>query len=470
MSTDDMSVLSREAGEVAEQSEAGGGSPPATTPTGGGMRTFFTVWGGQLVSVVGTTLTAFGLQIWVYTETGSVTALAIASLFFAVPSTVISPFAGALVDRWDRRRVMLAADTVAGAATMVIAGLFIADSLEIWHVYALVGVGAIGNAFQAPAWLASIPLLVPKRQLGRANGLVQLNDGLSLVIAPALAGAILVTWGLGGVLITDVATFLVAVGTLMMVRIPRPKAHPDAVRGTLRGDAAAGWRYIKERPGLFGLLWVYAGVNFALSFANVLIIPLVLAFASEAAVGGVFSTVGIGAVVGSVVVSAWGGPQRRVRGTMIAIGFLGVGVAVAGLAESLVFIAAGGFAMMAVVPVANTASQVLWQTKVPPSFQGRVFAIRRMISSAISPLAILLAGPLADGVFEPLMAEGGGLADSVGAIIGTGPGRGVALMFILSGILTIVVAVVGYALPRVRHLETELPDHIEDDEPALRDQ
>ncbi|HSM02529.1 MAG TPA: MFS transporter [Acidimicrobiia bacterium] len=441
-----------------------------TGPAVRGMRTFFTVWGGQLVSVVGTSLTAFGLQIWVYTETGSVTALAIASLFFALPSTLVAPFAGALVDRWDRRRVMLAADTAAGAATLVIAGLFIADSLAVWHVYALVGVGAIGNAFQNPAWLASIPLLVPKKQLGRANGLVQLNDGLSLVIAPALAGAILVTWGLGGVLVTDVATFLVAVGTLMMVRFPRPKGHGEMATGTLRGDAAAGWHYIKDRPGLFGLLWVYAAVNFSLSFVNVLIIPMVLAFASEAAVGAVFSTVGIGAVIGSVAVSAWGGPTRRVRGTMVSIAIAGVAIAFAGFADSIAVIAIGGFLMMAVVPVANTASQVLWQTKVPPSVQGRVFAIRRMIASAISPLAIILAGPLADGVFEPLMAEGGRLADSIGTIIGTGPGRGVALMFILSGILTALIAAIGYALPQIRNLETDLPDHVEDDEPAHHEQ
>jgi len=436
-------------------------NPPATR-SASGMRTFLTVWGGQLVSVVGTSLTGFGLQIWVYTETGSVTALAVATLFFALPSTLVAPFAGALVDRWDRRRVMVAADLVAGVATLVIAWLFIVDSLEVWHIYGLIGIGAIGNAFQSPAWLASIPLLVPKAQLGRANGLVQLNDGLSLVIAPALAGVILVTFGLGGVLITDVATFFVAVGTLLMVRFPRPKRDPSTATGSLLGDAVAGWRYISDRPGLFGLLWIYAGVNFALSFANVLIIPLVLAFASEAGVGAMFSTIGIGAVLGSIAVSAWGGPKRRVRGTMISIGLVGLGVAVVGLSPTLLVVGIGGFTMMAVVPVANTASQVIWQTKVPPALQGRVFAIRRMIASAISPLAIIAAGPLADRVFEPLMAEGGSLAGSVGSIIGTGPGRGVAVMFILSGMLVAVMAVVGYALPKIRNLETELPDHLED--------
>jgi len=431
----------------------------AVTPSTS-MRTFFTVWGGQLVSILGSTMSAFGLQLWVYAETGSVTNLALVALAFALPAVLISPFAGALVDRWDRRKVMLASDAVAGVATLCVAGLYATDSLHLWHIYVLVAVGSMGSAFQAPAWLASIPLLVPKPHLGRANGLVQLNDGLSLVMAPALAGVVLVASGLGAILLIDVATFLFAVGTLAVVRFPRPEGHAATSTGSMLGDAAAGWRYVRERGGLFGLLWVYAGVNFSLSFGNVLFIPLVVAFASESAAGGVLSAAGFGAVAGSVAVSAWGGPKKRVRGTMIAIVGAGLGVALAGVRPSLVLVAASAFALMAMVPVANTSSQVLWQLKVPPAMQGRVFAIRRMISQAISPIAILASGPLADRVFEPLMAEGGALAGSVGSVIGVGPGRGVGLMFIVTGLLTALLGVVGYLAPRVRNIETELPDYV----------
>lgn len=422
-------------------------------------RTFLTVWGGQLVSVIGTSLTGFGLAIWVYVETGSVTNLALVSLALAVPATVISPFAGALVDRWDRRIVMLVADTAAGLGTLAIALLFVADSLQLWHIYLVVAIGSVGNAFQSPAWMASIPLLVPKAQLGRANGMVQLNDGLSLVIAPVLAGVLLAAFDLTGVLVVDLATFAVAVATLAVVHFPRPEHHAETSTGTLRGDAAAGWRWVRGRSGLFGLLWIYAAVNFTLSFINVLIFPLVLAFASEAAAGAALSVAGIGAVAGSIAVSAWGGPQRRVRGMMVAIGGAGVGVMLAGARASVPLIAVAAFLLMAVVPVANTASQVLWQLKVPPGVQGRVFAIRRMISQAIAPIAMLAAGPLADKVFEPLLAESGALASSVGSVVGTGPGRGIGFMFVVSGALTVAVALVGYSLPRVRNIETELPDY-----------
>jgi MFS family permease len=429
-----------------------------------GLTAFLIVWGGQLVSVLGTTMTGFALQIWVYTETGSVSNLAFVALAFAVPATIVSPFAGALVDRWDRRTVMLVSDAAAGTATLAIAGLYATDSLELWHVFVLVSIGSMGNAFQAPAWLASIPLLVPKPHLGRANGLVQLNEGLSLVMAPAVAGVLLVWSGLGAVLIVDVATFLVGIITLAAVRFPRPKAHPETSTGSLFGDAVAGWRYIRERRGLFGLLWVYASVNFSLSFGNVLFIPLVVAFASEAAAGGVLSAAGFGAIFGSVVVSIWGGPKKKVRGTMISISIAGIGIAIAGLRPSLALVSVAAFVLMSSVPVANTASQVLWQTKVPPAVQGRVFAIRRMISQAISPIAILLAGPLADNVFEPLLAPDGALAGSVGSIIGTGMGRGVALMFILAGLLTAVIGAIGYVMPRVRNIETELPDYVDESE------
>lgn len=425
------------------------------------MRAFFIVWIGQLVSVTGTSLAAFGLMVWVFQETGSVTSLALVTLAAAAPATIISPLAGALVDRWDRRVVMFLADGAAGAATMAIAALYFFGDLQVWHLYLLIGVGSVANSFQSPAWMASIPLLVPKQHLGRANGLVQLNDGLSLIIAPALAGVLIVTLGLGAVLVVDLATFLVGIGTLLLVRFPRPEAYEGAATGSIVGDAVAGWRYLTSRRGLFGLLWIYAGVNFALGFSNVLFIPLVVSFATAGAAGAVISTAGVGAVIGSIAVSAWGGPKRRVRGIMIVMALGGVALAAAGVRPSVPHIAVATFCLMAGMPIVNTASQVLWQLKVPPAFQGRVFAIRRMVSQAIMPIAILLAGPLADNVFEPAMAQGGALAGTVGQLIGVGPGRGIGLMYVVTGMLMMMLAVVGYLLPRIRNIETEIPDYVE---------
>jgi MFS family permease len=408
-----------------------------------GMRSFLIVWVGQLVSITGTTLTGFGLQL---------------------PGVVLAPVAGAIVDRVDRRVAMLAADAVAGIATLGLAALFFTDNMELWHIYLATVVGSTANTFQEPAWMASIPLLVPKEHLGRANGLVQLNQGLSIVIAPVAAGILLVAFGLGGVLIADAATFAVGVVALAVVRFPRPE-RIESEKKSILSETVFGWRYLRERPGLFGLLWVYGGTNFMLTFGNVLLIPLMVSFSSEAAAGGVLSAAGAGAIAGSIIVSIWGGPKRLIRGVMIGIFLGGIAIVVTGLRASVPLIVSGVVALMLLVPIVQTASSVLWQTKVDPAVQGRVFSLRRMLSQGVSPLAILLAGPLADGVFGPMLERDGSLADSLGRLFGTGPGRGIGLLISVSGIGMMLLAVVGYLLPRIRNVETELPDLIEDEPP-----
>ena len=421
------------------------------------MRPFFVVWLGQLVSVTGTTITAFGLQIYVFTETGSVTQLTFVALAFVTPALVLAPLAGSVVDRYDRRVVMLVADACAGVATL---GLFIVWAtgvLEPWHIYLATAVGSSANAFQDPAWMAAVPLLVPKDQLGRANGLVQLNQGLSFVLAPAIAGALLALGGLGPILIIDAATFAVGVATLALVRFPAYARTAGEDRSVWQ-DSVSAWRYLRIRSGLLGLLIIYAGVNFMLSATNVLVIPLIVSFSTEAAAGAVLSIAGLGAVVGSLAVGVLGTPKRLVATIMGGIAVIGVFVSMVGMRESVVIVGIAATLLLFLNPVVNSSSQVIWQTKVEEGMQGRVFSLRRMLSSAVSPLAIFIAGPLADQIFEPMLAEDGALADTVGTIIGTGPGRGIGFMYVLGGIGTIGIAIAGWLAPRVRNIETELPD------------
>ena len=436
---------------------------PASNGEGRSMRTFFIVWIGQLVSVTGTGVTGFALLFWVYIETDSVTSLSMITLVMALPATILSPIAGALVDRWDRRTTMLLSDMAAGAATLIIAVLWFTGSLSLWHVYLLVAVGSVANTFQNPAWMAALPLVVPRKHLGRANGLVQTNEAVSLVLAPAIAGALLATLGLGAVLIVDVVTFVFGVATLMAVRFPNPPPAERSESGSVLDDVRLGWRYLKDRSGLLYLLFVYAAVNFVLAFTNILFIPLVVSFANEGAAGGVFSAAGIGMLIGSVAVGALGTPKRLMRTATLGIALAGLFVIITGWQASLPVIITGAFGLMLVVPVVNAASQVLWQTKVAPGVQGRVFALRRTLSSIAAPLAMILAGPLADGVFEPLMADDGSLAGSIGSIIGTGDGRGIGLMMVISGIATALIGITSWLHPRIRHLEDELADQIEAD-------
>jgi hypothetical protein len=257
--------------------------------------------------------------------------------------------------------------------------------------------------------------------------------------------------------VVDLVSFGVGILTLASVRFPSYEMDQSPDR-SIRSDSGFAWRYLRERPGLLGLLWIYSGVNFMGSMTFVLLIPLVLAFSTETALGVILSTAGAGAVVGSLVVSAYGEPRRLVRTIMLGIGAMGLSTTIAGMRPSLLVVGVPTVLMLFLNPIVNGASQVVWQTKVAEGAQGRVFSLRRMIGSAISPVAILLAGPLADDVFEPMLAEGGVLADSVGRIIGTGPGRGIGLIHIIAGAGIVLLAVAGWIAPRIRNIESELPD------------
>jgi MFS family permease len=425
-----------------------------------GMKTFLTIWLGQLVSLIGSGLTAFGIGVWLYQETGSVTLFALNSLFFILPQMLFSPFAGALVDRWDRRRAMILSDAGAGMSTLFLATLLWSGRLEVWHVYLATTTNALFGAFQWPAYSASTTLLVPKKHLGRAGGMVQMGEAVSQLISPALAGMLLVSIGLKGIMLIDFGTFAFAVLTLLIVHIPRPatSAESAAAKGSLWSEAAFGWKYIRSRPGLFGLLIFFSIGNFLGGMLSPLLIPMILDLSSPDVMGYVASIVGVGMLAGTLVMSAWGGPQRRVMGILGFEAIAGVLIVVMGIQASIPLIAAMMFGVMFCMPIVNGCSQALWQSKVKPDLQGRVFAVRRMIAMAASPLAYVVVGPLADGVFEPLMAADGPLTASVGRVIGSGPGRGYGLMFMVMGGLLLVTAAVAYLYPRIRFVEDELPD------------
>lgn len=427
-------------------------------------RTFLVVWAGQVVSNVGSRLTSFGLALWVFTETGSVTRLATIVLAARLPMLLISPFAGALVDRWSRRTAMIVSDSGAALGTLATATLLATGTLEIWHLYVTLSVAAGFAAFQFPAYSAAVTLMVPREHHTRAAGMVQLAGSVALLAGPVLAAAMLTTVGLTAIFVADLATFAVAVGTLVIVRFPEPKPAEPAGRGpaALLSQAMQGWRFLTERGGLLALLISFAAVNFAFSFQSVLLLPLLLGFASETTAGAAISISSIGIMAGSLLVSGWGGPADRIRGLLVALGLIPVGFVIAGLRPSVVLTTVGITALHFMVPIASSISQAIWQSKVPPVLQGRVFAMRSMTAIAATPVAILLAGPLADGVFEPLMARGGALAGTAGAVLGSGPGRGIALFYVVLGFFVAAAVLAAWSTPRVRNLDREIPDAIPD--------
>jgi MFS family permease len=424
------------------------------------MRTFFVVWGGQLVSLVGTSLTAFALSIYVFQQTGSVTQLAMVLLAAHVPALVITPFAGALVDRWDRRKAMILADAGAGIGTILLVALYFTGSLAMWSIAIAVAISGLFQAFQWPAYTAAMAVLVPKEQFGRASGLVQLAEAFGELGGPILAGFALAFSGIGLVFAIDVATFLFAVGTLLMTRFPKPVATAAGAAGTgsLWHETKYGFHYVAARHGLLALLFIFAVINFAFGFLGPLFVPLGLSLTSEAGLGTSYSISATGMLIGSLIASAWGGPTKRVRGVIICGALLGVVFAAIGLYPSIYWMTVVIFFGMMLAPTFNATSQAIWLAKVEADLQGRVSAVRRFISQAAIPVAYVLVGPLSDNVFEPLMADDGPWADTVGRVIGSGPGRGYALFFVVIGVGVFVAILGAWMYPPLRHLERDVPD------------
>jgi len=424
------------------------------------MVVFTAVWAGQLVSTLGSKLTSFALSVWIYEETGSPTQFTLAMLASALPYVALSPVAGVVADRWDRRRVMMLSDTGAAVGTAFVLGMLLTGNLQIWHVYLSAALNSAFSAFQWPAYSAATSLLVPKEHLGRAGGMSQIGEAISQLAGPAIAGTLFVTHGLQLVVLIDVATYLVALGTLLAVRFPKPGASEvgEATKGSFWKDAAFGWTYIRQRSGLMGLLVTFAIVNFFVNITYALYAPLILEITTPDVLGYVESVGGLGMLAGTLLMSVWGGPKRRIWGIYLSEMVLGLTTLLFGLRLTIPLIVTNNLFFYAAMPISTGCSQALWQTKVAHDIQGRVFAIRRMIAYSIIPLAYGLAGPLAERVFEPAMMDGGVLAPLFGPLIGTGPGHGIALIFLICGALY-VLAIQGVWLnPRIRRVELELPD------------
>ncbi|MBN1933057.1 MAG: MFS transporter [Anaerolineae bacterium] len=422
------------------------------------MAVFTTVWLGQLFSIVGSGLTGFALGVWVFEQTGSATQYALIGLFNVLPKIVLSPLAGVIADKWDRRLAMIVSDAGAGISTLVLALLLYAGRLEIWHIYALTAISASFSTIQWPAFAAATTLLVPQKDLGRTNGMMQLGQAAAEILSPALAGVLLGVVRLEGVILIDFATFILAVATLGCVRFPQPQEMDNAPRVLLKQELAVGWKYIAARQGLLGLLFLSTAINFLWGMVGALITPMILGFTSSEALGAIISIAGTGMLIGGLVMSVWGGPKRRING-ILAFEFLsGVCFMLIGLRPVFWLTAVGAFFAHITIAIVSGSNQAIWQCKVAPTVQGRVFATQQTIASAAAPLAYLLAGPLADRLFEPMLAPNGALAGSVGSIIGVGSGRGIGLLFIAMGLAKMTVTTIGYVHSRIRLVEDELPD------------
>ncbi len=420
-----------------------------------GWRAFLAVWAGQAVSRVGSVMYAFGVGVFVYEKTGSATLFGLILFFELLPGVLIAPYAGVIADRVNRRTVMLFgnAGMIVGATVVLLATMH--DDVNVWELYPALVVSSIAAAFHAAAYDSSIVLLMPESRWNRANGLIQLGEAVANVSAPLAAGALLLALHIWGLILLDIATFGVAFLALLLIKIPDVAAEPPAgaAKPRLRDELRYGIRFLRLNSGLPILLTLVSMLNFFLNIAVVSATPLILGFTDAATFGVIAAAGGAGMVAGGLVMVVWKGPDKRVP--LLLTGLCGTGffIALYGVRPSAVIVAAAQFGFFFCLPIVNAMGAGIWQRRVPAEAQGRVFAVRRMLVTIMVPIAILIAGPLIDGVFKPLSIEDGPLS----AIIGTGEGRGIGLLFVILGSAMFVTALIAATSHRLRAVEDTDP-------------
>ena len=433
------------------------------------MSVFAIIWSGQLISIVGSNLTEFALGVWLYQHTQSAFLYGLNNLFIFAPPIIVMPLAGVLADRYSRRRMMILSN-LGGALTALLLILCVATHiLQFWLVYMITFLFAVFSALLFPSYAASVQMLVPKEQIGRANGLVQFASSVARTFGPLIAGVLLLTIQIGGIVIIDGLSFLVAVVSLVFIAIPQPTAASK--KESLQEDAQNGLNYIRSTPGLMELLIFFLIANIASGFFLALGTPFILSFTSTRGLSIAISSAGAGMMLGSIVAVLWKGPKQRVPIITATGTLLGLSLIFIGAWSSVVSVSIAAFCMFFFIPINNTVSMVVWQTRVPPQLMGRVISSVRLVAWSSIPFSILVAGPLADHFFTPALQQHGVLAGSVGQLIGVGNGRGIGFLLMIIGLFPIIAGIKGYLTPSLRSLDGKIepasPEHVPDASPAV---
>lgn len=429
------------------------------------VRPFLIVWSGQTVSLLGSRMTTFATMLWAWQITEQATTLSFLWFFIQVPQVLMSPFAGVIVDRWERKTLMMVGDAISALSTVALLILHLTGHLHIWHFYLTGAVNAAFAQIQELAYSTSVALMLPRSQYSRASSLEFLASYGSRILAPAVASLLYPVVGLVGIFTIDLATFVVAVSTVLTVSIPQPmrsKAVSLEAGSALEiwHDMQFGFRHIFAIPPLRSFVLMAALFQFVHDLGDAVYAPMILARSGNdvALFGAVGVAAGLGGVTGSIIMTAWGGPKKRIHGVLFGIMGAGVSKTLLALGQSaLVWLPTQFFASLN-FPLLGSSEQTIWLSKVQPDIQGRVFAARWMVVQLASPVSFLIGGPLADWVLEPAMQPGGQLTPLLGHFFGTGSGAGMAVLYALTSIILVGIGLGGYTVSTIRQVETAIPD------------
>jgi DHA3 family macrolide efflux protein-like MFS transporter len=402
------------------------------------MRPFFTIWTGQVFSLLGSELVQFALVWWLTTTTGSATVLALATMMAVLPRVFVSPVAGALVDRWSRRSIMMAADGLSALAVVALGVLFALDAVQVWHIYTLMFLRSACAAFHWPAMQASTSLMVPEKHLSRVAGLNQALQGLGMIAAPPLGALLLELLPMQGILAVDVTTAILAIAPLLFIQVPQPERAPaagEAPAASVVADLREGLRFLRRWPAMLAIVGIAMVVNL-LIYPALSLQPLLVTehFDGDALhLAWMQSAFGVGMVTGGIALGIWGGFKRRAVTGLLALALNGVGLTIVGLAPTGAFPLAVGASLFVwfMNPFANGAIFALLQTTVPADMQGRVFTLVQAGAGAMIPLGLVVAGPVADAL-------------------------GVQTWFLIAGLAMALIGAVGLSIPALVRLEDQV--------------
>jgi DHA3 family macrolide efflux protein-like MFS transporter len=409
-----------------------------------GFYRFAAVCFSQILSATGSGVLVFGLLVWAYQTTRSVTLLSLLAMGSAVPKTLSMIFTGTLVDRYGPRWAIVAGNLGSILSLAPALVLLRNGQLQSWHIFVSLTLASACQSLLWPAVSSSVTVLISEQNRLRANGMLQAGNAVTGIVTPLLGGLVLLHFDITTLIAITIGTYAVSMAALAFFKIPMPPAtNEHAEKRSYRRDMAEAWSFLRNEPTLLRLTITFTICTFFLTIVAVLLKPLVLSFASAPVLATILSIGGVGMLLGSVAVTVSGKGAKNLKHVMFVMMIVGLCVAVGGTRPLIPLIIVAMFFHSFTMPIVSSGFQAIIQGHTPVHLQGRIISTMAAITTATMPLAYPIAGPLADHVFEPLLAKGGMLAGSVGQVIGVGAGRGIGLLFILSGFLIALTSLFG---------------------------
>ena len=421
------------------------------------MKNFYKLWLGELISSIGSGMTAFALSVYVYKKTGSVSYVSLITLLSFMPSIVLSPIGGLLADRYDRRLLMIIGDLFSGLGLVYILWSIQAGEKSIVPIFVGITFSSIFTSLLEPSYRATLTDILEEENYAKASGLIQVAGSAKYLISPVIAGMILSVADIRVILLLDILTFITTCLMIFLVRKSMNSETQNYKKDSFKG-LLEGLFIIKENRGVYFLVIIMFFVCFFMGFIQILIRPMILALSSVKTAGIMESLCAVGLLIGSLWIGIAGIKKNYSKILAVACFFCGIFMSMTGVNENLNIIGISTFLFFSTLPFMNSCADVLVRVSIPNELQGRVWGLISLITQMGTVVAYIISGIMADYVFEPMFNKNGILVENIGIIIGTGKGRGIGFMVILSGIGMLIMAIVIWKNGEIREVSEKCVD------------